>query len=363
MGAVATVLALLLAGCASDAPADDEPELPTGNGDVEVPFTVEEFEDPDHFCVRTKDDQRIHAPDLSGKPWRLGQWWTYDLQIDDEAPRETQLVFYDVQDGGRHYMVGTPTREEALTHALFSNNPMIGRVHQALYSPHESGDHADMFHFPLCDGSSWETVFFGETFTFVAERTTLDLPDPLGRGLGFVINGTSPSGSELTIHYSPVAQWFTLIDLRRSVAQGGGGVEMALKKAGEGYTGPAHFLRGQRDVLLEMGPSTLLDNDTAVEMLPGRDGPYDTVGIHVHLEHLGGNGQYTVSVIAPDGTATSVQVGLFAAAEAEHMVEMPWMEGNWTVRQSAFPAQAGPVGAVVNGTVRLVSIYDRSSQV
>ena len=174
----------LLAGCADDGGQDEVPtsaecieqgltldaDHPDGPQCVEPPFETREFEDPGHHCVVTKQRDRVHAPDLVGTPWQLGQFWEYSLNVDGADLPATRLVYYDDQDFDgngvpQHYMVGTPTRDEALRHALFSENPMIGRVHRQLYSPHESGDHADMFHFPLCEGSSWTTVFYGEQFT------------------------------------------------------------------------------------------------------------------------------------------------------------------------------------------------------
>ncbi len=349
----------LLAGCSSDDPAPPAPE-PTEDG---PPLTIEAFEDPNHYCVVNGHRDRVHAPDLEGKPWTLGQWWTYDLQLGDDAPTTTKLVYYEDQDEGAHYMVGTPTREEALMHGLFSTNPMIGRIHAALYSPHESGDHADMFHFPLCEGSGWSTVFFGESFSLTASKTMLDLPEPVGRSPGFIISGTSDSGSKLTLTYSLPAQWFTLIDLRRG--DGSPAVLMQLKALGQGYSGPAFFLRAQQDYVLDLAGQELPIDTAEVLREDGKDGAYDTLGISINLARVGGTGEFQVEIYDPNDTlVVSTAVGDLSGNETVSVLtELPYQPGNWTVRRILVAGPALPGALEIEGELRVVSIYDRSGTV
>lgn len=360
MLSVAILLAALLAGC-SDGGDGEETTAPTTGPATPSPTrnetAIEAFEDPDHHCVKNRVEPRVHAPDLEGMPWVLGQSWEYELTVRGDDQPNTKLVYYDLQDRHTHYMVGTPTREEALVHAVDSTNPMLGRIHRALYSPHESGDHADMFHFPLCDGSTWSTVFFGETFQLAASRTQVLVPG--GSGEGFAIRGEGASGSVLRIDYALEAQWFTFLDLERS----DGGVRMDLVEVAKGYTGPAHFLRGQQEEMVPLGGVTGL-NQTALARSDGDEGAYDTLGLGLRLERTGGEGHYQLRVAAPNGTVMlEAAVGDVAGANTvERLVEVPYAEGEWTVTQVQ-TGVAGVAGLEVDGALRVSSIYDRSGAV
>lgn len=339
---------------------------------VQPPFEIRDFEDPRHHCVVSQQRDRVHAPDLVGDPWILGQYWDFSLAVDGEDLGTTRLVYYDDQDFDgdvpQHYMVGTPTRDEALRHAIFGENPMIGRVHRILYSPHESGDHADMFHFPLCDGSSWTTVFYGETFTLQARE--IPVPDarlgPVSGGRAFQIAGTSADGGSLTLTYSTEAQWFTFIDLDRA---GGGTVDLQLQEVGTGYQGEAFFLRGQNDETVGFGGVALPVAAIAVpevasatiERADGDEGPYDTLALHI-VARLNGSGLANVTVTAPDGTDAyaALITGAGGSVLLDDVLEVPFQTGTWTVDMEGLAAGEGAAATVI---VTTVSIYDRSGSV
>jgi hypothetical protein len=268
-------------------------------------------------------------------------------------------------------MVGTTTREEALHHALFAANPMIGRVHRILYSPHETGDHADMFHFPLCDGSTWRTLFYGESFSLTA--TEIAVPDdrlgPVSDGRAFLISGLSAEGGTLTLTYSTAAQWFTFLDLDRA---DGGTVDMRLQGVSTGYTGDAFFLRGQAeerivaaalDLPVEVaavGPPVLAE--AVIGRADGDEGPYDTVGIHV-VAVLNGTGVGRVTITDPAG-AVQYQADVGATAGgviADSVVEVPYLAGDWTL--SLVGVAIDPAGASLVAAASFVSIYDRGASV
>lgn len=328
---------------------------------VEPPFVIEDFEDPDHYCVVNERRDRLHAPDLVGDPWEIGQSWTYSLDVDGNTST-TQMIYYADQDVGAelplHYMVGTPTRAEALEQAIHSVNPMIGRVHSVLYSPHESGDHADMFHFPLCEGSSWQTIFYGETFTLTAAKD--------GSDRRYTITGTSGEGSTLRIDYDADVQWFTLIDLDRADGQT---VTMDLQDTDGGATGEAFFLRGQKDFHGEIAAESLLPGVTvAQEMLPferedGGAGPYDTIGVH-WVGTLSGTGTATLALVAPDGSIVESQEHQLQgeSVQIDDMFEVDFQTGEWNVELDLFAASPG--GEVTGDiVVDAVSIYDQSCTV
>ncbi len=319
----------------------------------------------DHHCVKN-DLPRVYAPDVPNTagqidPWVQGDWWEYSLRFDGKDHGKSKLVYYDIQDNGAHYMVGTPTFEEALDHAVLSTNPVIGRVHKTLYSPHESGSHADMFNFPLCEGLTWKDTFFATSFTFTARATTLTLPGG-ATDAGFTITGTAADGSKIVHTYSPKAKWFTKIDLDRA---DGFSVDMDMTGYGKGATGDAYFLRGQQDEALPIA-RTATTKSNFVERGSGGEGSYDYLGASLDFKREAGNGKVELQLIGPDG-AQYACVGLagsgFGGATQcpapPMVVSAPFQEGRWEVRL-AMPVVPG---TEASADVIVASIYDRSGTV
>lgn len=347
-----------LAGCFGDAPAPVEEEC------ADAALCDPDYLD-EHFCVRNDVRPRIYAPDTEGPdraadPWVQGDYWEYRLSINGDDGETTKLVYYDIQDSGAHYMVGTPTREEALQHAVISNNPVIGRVHKTLYSPHESGEHADMFNFPLCQGNTWKDRFFGTDFTFTAHHKPVTLPDGSEDPLGFEIVGTG-GGSQIIILYSPEAKWFTGIDLDRA---DGFEVDMRLTDVGTGASGEAFFLRGQKD---EAVPIAMTSRSTSnvLERADGKEGPYDSIGVWADIDRSG-EAKVELHIIAPDGTDVGCVGfegnGLDGATDClapGRFMEFPYQAGQWTFR-----LELPLVGSTEAGAdIVVASIYDRSGTV
>src|SRR5688572_17925001 len=286
---VALTCAVALAGC-----SDGDGARPAG----EEECTLEPVLcDPEHYlathdCIEGDIRPRVYAPDTPGPdtqadPWRAGDWWSYRLTLNGET-HTTTLVYYDDIDfdgAGRaqHYLVGTSDPDEALDHALFSINPMLGRIHRTLYSPHESGLHADMFNFPLCQGASWTTEFYGTTFDLSASATPLGLPRGGNDPLGFTISGESGDGSRLEHTYSPAAKWFTRISPDRA-----DGLQLTLDLVdyGSGKQGQFYFLRAQKDEVLDLG-ALEPGSPALVGREDGGEGPYTTVGVWADMERQG----------------------------------------------------------------------------
>jgi hypothetical protein len=370
------VLALLvpvgLAGCAGD-------EGGAGGAATEEQCDLEPVLcDPEHYlathhCITSGTRPRVYAPDTPGPdtaadPWKPGDYWTYRLTIDGRS-HETTLVYYDdidIDPAGRaqHYLVGTPSAAEAQEHALHSVNPMLGRIHRTLYSPHESGLHADMFNFPLCEASVWTTEFYGTTFDLVATRTTLTLPDGRTDPLGFTMRGTSGDGSTLTHTYSPLAKWFTRIDIDRA---DGLKVDMELLASGSGKSGQYHFLRAQKDEVLDLG--AIGSTPAIVNREDGGEGPYTTVGIATAATREG-SGKVEILLRDPSGAVRActgfagqgVGGGLRAGCVEGGRLEtqVPYQAGDWTV---AVERPLLDQSTRVRGEMILVSIYDRSGTV
>ncbi len=351
------LLFVVLAGCTRDAPPVEEECEDAALCDLEE-FLGE------HHCVKN-DLPRTYAPDVPDRqgrtdPWVLGDWWQYRLEATGQEPSTTKLVYYDIQDNGAHYMVGTPTREEALEHAVFSTNPVIGRVHKTLYSPHESGSHADMFNFPLCAGNTWSDRYYATDFDFRVSQATLQIPG--GSDAGYRIDGTSDDGSTVTIQYSPKVKWFTRIDLDRA---DGLRVDMTLTDYGTGASGPAYFLRGQQDATFEL-QSDAGNVIQPLDLEAGSGGDYDTLGFQMQLERTAGTGRVEVHLRDPSGEGVyCVGVagdGINGATECEEpgtLVEVPWQEGRWEL---VLDMPIG-LGNEATANVALASIYDRSGSV
>lgn len=367
--AVVLFASLALAGC-----SDGKGDAATGAECALEPVLC----DPEHFlanhhCIVADVRPRVYAPDTPGPdtsadPWTAGDWWSYRLTLDGVA-HTTTLVYYediDFDGAGRaqHYLVGTSSAEEALDHALFSVNPMLGRIHRTLYSPHESGLHADMFNFPLCQGSAWTTGFYDTTFDLVARPEALPLPGGRSDALGFTIQGTSPDGSTLTHTYSPAAKWFTRIDLDRA---DGLRVDMELLDFGSGKSGLYHFLRAQKDETLDVG--AIGQSPAIVGREDGGEGPYTSLGVWVEAQRQG-SGKVEILLKDPAGAVRAcigfagqgLGGGLRPGCTAGGLLktQVPYQAGDWTVSVEKSLLDSA---TSVSGQMRIVSIYDRSGTV
>ncbi len=356
-----------LAGC-SDKPAPDV--TPDDSCTLEPALCDPENYLATHYCLVNDVRPRVYAPDTGGPdapadPWTQGDYWTYHVQAGERSFVST-LVYYDDADIAQgipqHYLVGSASADEAFDHALFSINPMLGRIHRALYSPHEAGLHADMFSFPLCEGSTWTTGFYDTTFEMTAHRATVQLPGGAKDALGFRIDGTSVDGSTLTLHYSPVANWFTTLHLRRA---DGLRVSMDLTDSGSGKQGTYYFLRAQNDELLDVAKIT--NNGAVVGREDGGEGPYQSIGVWMDVQRSAGSGKVEVHLRDPTGLSRAC-VGIAGAGPVGQTncftnplkVAVPYAAGDWTVTVEKEPLD---FQTQATGEVRLVSIYDRSGTV
>ncbi len=369
--ASALSLTALLAGCfggggdGDGGPSSDDCDLEPALCDPDAYLAS-------HHCLVHDVAPRVYAPDTPGPedptpdPWRQGDYWTYRLRVDGKDHGSVPLVYYDdadiVQGQAQHYLVGVADRGHALEHALYSINPMLGRIHRTLYSPHESGDHADMFNFPLCEGNTWRTRFYAADFTLTAHLAP-DLSIPRGTDpLGFHIEGTASDGSRLTVEYSPTAKWFTKLSLTQP---DGTDVQMDMTDYGSGKTGRYNFLRAQKDEAVDLGLQTA--DSVAIPREKGGEGAYDKVGFSLAMERTEGTGRVEVHLRDPAGNSRACVgvsgTGLGGQATAcpagPLLVETGWVEGEWSLT-----IERPLVGEVaIEGEARVVSIYDRGGTV
>lgn len=367
------LLPLLLAGCSKDGGGGTVPD--GEDCDLEPVLCDPLHYLANHPCITGKVHPRVYAPDTPGpdseaNPWAQGDWWKFRLTVDGRA-EETTLVYFDDADFARgqaqHYLVGVPGRAEALDHALFSVNPMLGRIHRTLYSPHEAGVHADMFSFPLCTGSSWSTHFYDTTFSLSAQLETLALPRGQSDPLGFVIQGTAGDASTLRHTYSPTVKWFTEIHLARA---DGLEVDMQLLDWGSGRTGRIEFLRAQNDEAVELANLAFDNTGSARVDVPreeGGEGAYDKLGLWLAAERSSGSGRIEVHLRDPGGTSRAcvgvAGAGLGGATTCPAgplKVEVAFQEGTWQV---TVERQLLDTTTRVEGEARIVSVYDRGGTV
>ncbi|MBW3582067.1 MAG: hypothetical protein KY455_03115 [Euryarchaeota archaeon] len=194
------------------------------------------------------DDPYAHTQTHPGRyvPWTLSDHWTYDMEVRGfERFTATRLAYY--KESGPEYVVGTPSRDEAVYHAVFSFNPILGRIHQGHLSPHERGEHAQMYPWAnandvIRDGQQWSTNLYGHLLQMTATASE-SVPVADGTAHGFLISGKAPKG-DFEVHYSyvPEVKWFTFL---RVVDAEGPYFSLALTDHGTGYTGPAHFIRAK----------------------------------------------------------------------------------------------------------------------
>lgn len=329
--------------------------------------------DPDaylrnHHCIANDVRPRIYAPDTPGpdsvaSPWVQGDFWTYAVRAGQRTFSST-LVYYDDADfsagKAQHYLVGTASAEEALDHALFSVNPMLGRIHRSLYSPHESGLHADMFYFPLCAGSTWTTAFYDTTFDLTAQPAAIPLPGGASDANGFRIEGSSGDGSTLRLTYSPQAKWFTSLALDRA---DGLRVTMDLTGTGTGKSGTYHFLRAQKDVSLDVAT---IDRTATIKREDGGEGPYTTLGVWMDVQRSAGNGRIEVHLRDPTGASKACMqvagsgLGTSPCPTGPLKTQVPYVAGDWSI---TVEPPLGDLSTRASGAVQIVSIYDRSGTV
>lgn len=351
---IVILCAVALAGCTEDEGAGpDDPDAV--------------LKDPDayyaqHHCVVNDVRPRVLAPDGAGTPWVIGDWWDYEIATSERAAARGKLVYYADQDLSstgvpQHYMVGTKTYAEALDHAVWSTNPVVGRIHRLLYSPHEEGVHADMFNFPVCAGNSWSTTFFDRTFQLKVTATQITLPDGTRDAAAFRIDGTAPDGSTIWYTYSPKAKWFTELHLDRA---DGKTVDMGLKALGSGESGTFYFLRGQKDEGVDVATMT---QTVTIHRAAGAEGAYDRLGLYLELVRQSGDGRVELILEDPQGNQVAcvgvAGSGLGGATDCPAgplQQDVAWQAGEWTLRLERPPLSQ----STVSGEVRIVSIYDRS---
>lgn len=181
--------------------------------------------------------------------WDIGDSWTIEFEQVGHAARTTKLVNFanDTFGDPPHFWLGTASRQEALDHVFFDDNPFLGRIHWEILAPHEKGMHSAMYDWPLEDGHRWTSpILFGKEDLGVEATRRADGT--------FLVQGTAQAdGSEFEYDYDPSTEWFRSLTITEP--DGRVGLRATVKDHGAGEHGAYYFLRG-RDYLDSKGGTT-----------------------------------------------------------------------------------------------------------
>lgn len=226
---VALAGALLLAGCVEDDPA------PAGNG-----------ADP--------ASRAIDAP-----WWVPGEWWDVRLSGSEVPTQTVRLVMYWNDSDTSHFWLGVRDRSVALDHALHDVNPLLGRVHWGLLTPHEKGIHAHgLYTFPTMPGEKFGGIAFGREWEIEAGQGA--------KAGGLSFSGRSAAGDTISYDYDPDLRWFSHVDVKDRA--GKQLLKIEVLGHGEGEKGTFHFHRG---LDLYLGPQAEGPHDERFEVKKNSD--------------------------------------------------------------------------------------------
>lgn len=299
--ALLLVVALLAAGCATPG-SDDDPNGPAAaSGVVEAPW------------------------------WPVGSWWDVELEQAGGARQEVRLVHFWNDSSTSHFWLGVRDRRVALDHALHDNNPLLGRIHWGLLTPHEKGIHAQgMYTFPTEPGDSFGGLAFGRTWEMRAEAG--DEPGHLQ------FSGRSTEGDAIAYDYDPDLQWFSFIEIKDK----SGAPVLVARVNGHGTTGESgafYFLRG-RDYYL--GPEGAGTHDETFEV-KAEDVPHKSLAVELKGR---ATGPLRLDFLAPSGEIKHSET-LPVGGELDRVLEIPSPpQGKWTLRYVGTGSFEGTIEAV-----------------
>lgn len=300
------VCAILLAGCGGRSSDSDAPPASGGPTLTETPrATLDVIEDLPR--------------------WRIGQSWTYAVEIPGLPTTNFKMVV--AEDAEELWIVGAEDREQALHHAMYGTNPVLGRIGKDTLSPFQAGETVSMFDFPLVDRKQWTATFFDETMNFEAHyddaiATVADVFLP-----GFHVTATGESGTRVVYNFVPAAEWFT--DFQYVDAEGVKQIHLSLQEFGANYVGEYHFLRGHDRAEADFTESAVGPNAVSFQVEEGFDG----IGVGIIAEGVGSNeGIVNVTVRNPSNAAVVTTEYILPPGDLETLLdEVDSAAGNWTI--------------------------------
>ena len=231
--AVATLLALLLAGCSGSDPAADtaapDDAAPTG--------------DP---TARLDATSSVPAPS-----WQVGQWWEWEVFFEGGVGDEPFCSIV-TSDAGGSYALATEKAWASKEEAAF-DVPLLGPAGKGDLSTQGWGGDLRLLQFPLTDGKTWTASMPNIAWDVLLPAETADIAmearfdDTLQ---GYRITGTAGGGTILQATYIPSTGWFGEL-VFHDIDPGQEGVEVGYraKSTGLNYTGP--YFTHEAQLLLE----------------------------------------------------------------------------------------------------------------
>ncbi len=340
MRKAALVLLLLstafLAGCAEE-PADDEAE--TAVPETQFESEVLQLSVP----VLPRDPPAPGERNLTSAPqWRLGEWWTYQLEdgFTGGSYTFTRVVAGEDRAAG-NYLVGFPV-DAFSNDVMLYHIPGFGDITQAnlAYETHDA--YFQPLDFPLDQGKTWEISFEG-----VAD------------GLAEVVTasaGTAHIEMNVSVYGSIVADYDAETGEITEMTIGQGGSYAHYKVTGHGYDYKGVVrVPHAHDLVFNHGRLAGAANAGGFNNGPASTNPTDTVVVEPGYDRLsfiiavGGGGTFLglpasagafrETVTAPDGTVYQAQWTPADAAAGRDLIivaighEKP--EGTWTMEHVA----------------------------
>jgi len=258
-------------------------------------------------------------PGLDAPWWNLGESWTIAFEQAGQPRRTTTLVNFANNTFGDpdHFWLGTSSRQEALTHVFFDDNPFLGRIHWEILSPHEKGMHSAMYAWPLDEGTTWTSpLLFGREDVLATASRDAD-------GRISVQAEARADGSQLTYDYDPELRWFRQLVV--TDADGATALRASVTDHKDsGARGTYVFLRG-RDCEGALDGGRTGESDACTMPPDGQSLAF--------LLDVTTSGPSAVEFVAPNGTAVHRET-LALGGTADKIVEIqaPATGGEWRVR-------------------------------
>ncbi|HEX9815381.1 MAG TPA: hypothetical protein VGB18_00255, partial [Candidatus Thermoplasmatota archaeon] len=273
--------------------------------------------------------------------WRFGQTWTYRVERPGLPTGTFKMIVAEDRDD--LWVVATNNRTQAVDHAVYSTNPMLGRISKETLSPYQSGAPVKMYQFPLADGKTWQATFFGTTMNFQAnyvgdiDSSQIDKARNLPSRLdGFRVTATG-GGRTVMFDYVDTIEWFTRFELQE--ADSTFSIRLSLADFESNYKGSYFFFRGAPDAesLIKEGshqanalPPT--SRETFDATVPANFKDFVALGVI----YVGKTGtpppNLEMQLLRPTGGAvlTQQQTRFAGAREVHFLHDVPGIEGKWT---------------------------------
>lgn len=247
--------------------------------------------------------------------WDVGSYWVVDIQRSTGPKESFRLVYFWNDTTTEHFWLGVADRNQARDMALHDDNPLLGRIHHNLLTPHEKGVHAHgLYTFPVEPGDSFSGIAFGRTWQIEASA---------GATAGqLLFAGTATDRATIAYDYSPATEWFSFIEVKG--ASGATELRIDVTEHGKGQSGTFYFLRG-RDYYAATNPGGTKDETFEVKK---EEAAHKSLAIELKGTT---SGPLKFDVLDPDGTTRHTET--LTSGSTSKIVEISTpKQGTWTMR-------------------------------